>query len=205
MERRLAQLGDIVRRDRGRHADRNALRSVGEQIGKRGRQHHRLLRHSIVVRPKIDCVLVDTIEQKPRGFGQPRFGVAIRGRVIAIDIAKIALTVDQRITRGEVLREPHQGIVDRLVAMGMEVAHHVADDLRRLFESRAGIEAKKPHAVEDAAMHGFEAVARVRQRPVHDGGERIGEVALLERLAQRYVLHVAPFRGNHLFVHDGEG
>ncbi len=33
-------------------------------------------------------------------------------------------------------------------------------------------------------MHGLQPVARVRQRAAHDGGERIGEVALLERLAQ---------------------
>ena len=55
-------------------------------------------------------------------------------------------------------------------------------------------------------MHGFEPVARVGQRPVHDGGERIGEIALFERLAQRDILlDVARFRGNHLFIHGANG
>ena len=33
-------------------------------------------------------------------------------------------------------------------------------------------------------MHGLQPVARVRQRAAHDGRERIGEIALLQRLAQ---------------------
>ena len=40
------------------------------------------------------------------------------------------------------------------------------------------------HAVEDAAMHGLQSVASVGKRPSHDGGERISEIALLERIAQ---------------------
>ena len=54
-------------------------------------------------------------------------------------------------------------------------------------------------------MHRFEAVARIRQSAMHDGGERISEVALLERLAQRDLLHVAGIGGNHFLVHGGEG
>ena len=43
IKRGVAQLGDIVRRNRRRHADRDALRAVGQQIRKRRRQDHRLL------------------------------------------------------------------------------------------------------------------------------------------------------------------
>ena len=42
-----------------------------------------------------------------------------------------------------------------------------------------------PHAVQNAAVHRFQPVARVGQRAVHDGGQRVGEIALLQRLAQR--------------------
>ena len=117
MERGVAQLGRIVRRDRGRHADRDALRAVGEQIGKRARQHHRLFLGAVIGRPEIDRVLVDAVEQEARDLGEARLGVAHRRRVIAVDIAEIALAVDQRIALGEILGEPHQRVVDRLVAM----------------------------------------------------------------------------------------
>ncbi len=43
----------------------------------------------------------------------------------------------------------------------MEFADHVADDARRLLEARAGVEPQYAHGVQDAAMHGLQAVARV--------------------------------------------
>ena len=44
-------------------------------------------------------------------------------------------------------------------------------------------------------MHRLQPVARIGQRAVHDGGERIGEIALLQRLAQRDLLDIAPVGG----------
>ena len=124
-----AQLAQIVRRDRGRHADRDAARAVGEQIGKRRRQHDRLLVLAVIGGAEIDRVLVQPFQQRLRHLGQAAFGVAHGGGVIAVDIAEIALPVDQRIAHGEILRQAHQRVIDRLVAMGMEVAHHIAHDL----------------------------------------------------------------------------
>jgi len=51
--------------------------------------------------------------------------------------------------------EADQCIVNRLVAVRMEIAHHVADDFRRFLERGTWIEAQQPHAVEDAPVHGF--------------------------------------------------
>ena len=150
-QRGVAQLGGVVRRDRGRHADRDALRAVGQQIGKRARQHHRLVLAAVIGRAEIDRVLVDAVDQQPRDLGQARFGVAHGRRVIAVDVAEIALPVDQRIALREILREPHQRVVDRLVAMRMEFADHVADDVRRFLERRAGIEPQQPHGVTGCA------------------------------------------------------
>ena len=193
MQRRFAQFGGVVRRYRGRHADRDALRAVGEQVRKATGQHHRLFRLAVVIGTELDAVLVDAVEQQPRDFGHACFGVAVGGGVIAVDIAEIALAVDQRIARGEILRQPHHGVVDRLVAMRMERAHHVADDLGRFLERCAGLEPQQPHAVQDAAMHRLQPVAGVRQRAVHDGREGIGEIALLERIAQHDLVNFGRF------------
>ena len=50
-------------------------------------------------------------------------------------------------------------------------------------------------------MHRLQPVARIGQRAMHDGGKRVGEVALLERLAQGDFLHIAAVGGNQLFAH----
>ena len=55
-----------------------------------------------------------------------------------------------------------------------------------------GIEPQEPHGVQDAPVDRLQPVARVRQRPVHDGGERVGEIALLQRVLEIDVLDLAP-------------
>ena len=184
IERRIAEFGDVVRRDRRRHADRDALRAVGEQV-RHGRRHdHRLLRVAGIIVAPVDGVLLDALHEKAGDVGHARLGVAIGGGVVAVDVAEIALALDQRIARGEILRETHQRLVDRLIAMRMERPHHVADNLGAFLESRAGVELEDMHAVENAAMHGLQPIAGVGKRAAHDGGERIGEIALLQRVAQ---------------------
>ncbi len=201
VKRGIAQFGRIVRRDRGRHADRDALRSVGEQIGEGARQHHRLFLGAVIGGPEIDGILVDAVDQEARDLGEARLGVAHGGGIIAVDIAEIALAVDQRIALGEVLGKPHQGVIDGLVAMGMKLADDVADDAGAFLEGGAGVEPQQPHGIEQPPVDRLEAVARIGQGAMHDGGERIGEVALFQRLAQADLLHIG-WLGNQFLTHD---
>ena len=105
-------------------------------------------------------------------------------RIIAVDIAEIALAIDERVADGEVLGEAHERVVDGLVAVRVEVTHHLADDLRALLEAARGIELQLPHGVENAPVDRLQAVAHVGQRPVQDRGQRVGQIALFQRLAQ---------------------
>ena len=67
-------------------------------------------------------------------------------------------------------------VVDGGVAVRMVVAHHVADDLRGLGVLLVELEAHLLHAVEDAAMHGLEAVAGVGQGAADDDRHGVVEV-----------------------------
>jgi hypothetical protein len=52
-------------------------------------------------------------------------------------------------------------------------------------------------------MHRLEPVASVRQRAACDGGQRLLEIALLQRGTQRNILDVTTRRrGNQLFAHE---
>ena len=119
----------------------------------------------VVVGLEIDGVLVDVVEQRLRDLGQAGFGVAHRGRRIAVDRAEIALPVDQRHAHGEILRHAHQRVVDRLVAVRMVFTDDVADGARRLVVRLVPLEPVLVHRVENAPMHRLEAVARIRQAP----------------------------------------
>ena len=158
-----------MRRDGGCHAHSNALRAIGEQIGKSGGKNDRLFLIARIIFTKIDGIFIDAFEQHARGICHTRFGVAIGGGAIAVDIAEIALPLDHRIARGEILREAHQRIINRLVAVRMERTHHIADDLRAFFKGRARIQFQNMHAVENAAMHRLQTVTRIRQSAPHNG------------------------------------
>ena len=207
VQRRVAKLRHVVRRDVGRHADGDAGGAVGEEVREGARQHHRLLALPVIGRAEVDGILVDAAQQQLRDRRHARLGVAHGRGVIAVDVAEVPLPVDQRVADGKILREAHQRVVDRLVAVRMEIAHHLADHLGGLLVAAGRKEAHLAHGVEDAPVHGLQPVAHVRQRPVHDGGERVGEVALLQRrlqvdrddLAARPV--IAVFRRNHSFSH----
>ena len=136
VERRVAEFGGVVRRDRGRHADRDALRAVGEQVREGGRQHDRLLVLAVVGVAEIDRVLVDAVEQQARDLGQPRLGVAMAAALSPSILPKLPWPVDERVALREILREAHERVVDRLVAVRVVLADDVADDARAFLERR---------------------------------------------------------------------
>src|SRR6266540_402034 len=55
-----------------------------------------------------------------------------RGGGIAVDVPEVPLAVDERVAHRERLRESHQRVVDRLVAVRVVGAHHVANHARAL-------------------------------------------------------------------------
>ena len=87
---------------------------------------------------EIDGVVVEAGEQGAGDGGEAGLGVAHGGRVIAVDVAEIALALDQRIADGEVLGEADQRIVDRGVAVRVELAHDVAHDAGAFLEAPCG-------------------------------------------------------------------
>ena len=178
-------LAQIVRRDVGGHADGDAAGAVDQEVRVLRRQDRRLLAALVVVRPEVDRVLVDIGQQRVGDLGQPALGVAHRRRRIAVHRAEIALPVDQRQAHAEVLRHADQRVVDRRIAVRMVLAHHVADDQRRLAVRPAEIVAGVAHGVEDAPLHRLEAVAHVGQGAADDHAHGVIEVAALHLLLDR--------------------
>ena len=185
MQAGVAQLGDVVGRNVGGHADRDSTGSVGQQIRELRGQHDGFGQRAIVVVAKIDGVLCQPVQQCLGHSRHAGFGIAGRGGVIAVDIAKVALPVHQRIADVEILRQTGHRVVNRGIPMRVIIAHYVAGNLGRLAESAGRGQAQLAHRIENSAMHGFQTVARIRQGAVHDRGQRIGQIPIAERAAQR--------------------
>ena len=181
---RVHHLAQVVGRDVGGHADGDAGGAVHEQVGEDGGQDGGLGRAVVVGRLVVDGVLVDVRHHGRPEAGEARLGVPHgRGR-IAVDGAEVALAVDQGRAQVEVLRHAHEGVVDGLVAVGVVVAHHLADDLGRLLVGPARLQAHLLHAVEHAPVGGLQAVADVGQGAADDDGHGVGHVRLLHLVGE---------------------
>ena len=103
------------------------------------------------------------------------------------------MTVDERHAHREVLREAHEGVVDRGVAVRVQAAHDVADDAGALDVAAVGPQAHLAHLEQDAALHRLEPVACVGQGARVDDGVRVleeralhldGDVDVVDALAE---------------------
>ena len=191
LDERRADLAEVVRRDVGRHADRDAGRAVDQQVRNPRRQHDRLGLRAVVVRPEGHRRLLDLGEHLVADAREPALGVAHRGGAVAVERAEVAGAVDERIAQREGLRHADERFVERRVAVRVEAAHHVADDLRALAVLGVGGQVLLPHRVEDAALHRLQAVADVGQRARGDDRQRVVEIARLRRFVERDVLDAA--------------
>ena len=102
------------------------------RLGNRDGKHDGLLARAVVVGDEVDRVHVEVAQHLGRHPRQARLRVPHGGRRVVIDRAEVALPVDERVAQGEVLRHADERVVDRRVAMGVEVAHDLADDLGAL-------------------------------------------------------------------------
>ena len=105
-----------------------------------------------------------------------------------------------RIAVGEILRHVHHGLVAGRIAVRMKLADDIADGARRFLVLGARREAELAHGVDDAPLHGLQAVAQVRQRPVQDHVHRIVEVGALCEGLQGLLLDA--FEIQFLVFHD---
>ncbi len=168
----LHDLAEVVGRDVGGHTHRDPLRAVDQQVREARGQHRRLAVLAVVVVLEVDRVLVDPVEERHGQLLQPALGVPHGGRRI-VDGAEVALGIDERIPQREVLAHPHQGVVDGVVGVRVELADHLTDHGGALAVGAVGPHAHVVHRIEDAALDGLQTVAHIGQRPRHDDGHRV--------------------------------
>ena len=178
----LGDLPQVVRRDVGRHPDRDPGTAVDQQVREARRQDVGLLRAAVVVVGEVDGVFFDVGQHLHGQRREPGLGVPHGGRGVVARRAEVALAVDQRVAHRPRLGEPHEGVVDRRVTVRVVVAHDVADDAGALVVPAVRPEAGVEHRVQDPAGDRLEAVPDVRQRARHDDAHRVVDVGALHLL-----------------------
>ena len=172
----VADFGQVMGGHIGGHTHCDAGGAVDQQVWHPRRQHLRLFDGVVKVVGKVHRLLVDVGQHFVGDGGQAGFGVAHSRRGVAVNAAEIALPVNQGGAHGEGLGHPHQSVVHRIVAVGVEFAQHFADDAGAFAILAARTDAHIVHCVEDPALHRLQAVAHVRQGPGHDDAHSVGQI-----------------------------
>ena len=179
-------LAQVVRRDVGCHADRDALTAVDQQVREAAGQNMRLLFGLVKVGVPVDGVLFNIGQHLAGHLGHAGLGITVGSRGVAVHRAEVTLTVNQRIAQAEILCQTHHGIVDRSVTVRVVRAQHRTDRIGRFAVGMLRVIAALMHRVQNAAMHGLEAVTHIRQSTRHDNGHRVIKERRLD-----FLLHIA--------------
>ena len=133
------------------HADGDAGGAVDQQVGERRRQDVRLGQLVVVVGDEIHHVFVEVVGEGEGGGREAGLGVP-RGCRAVVERAEVAVPVDQRAASGEVLRHAHHGVVDRGVAVRVQLAHDLAHHAGALHVAAVRAQAHLAHHVQDAPL-----------------------------------------------------
>ena len=153
----------VVGRNVGRHADGDSGRTIDQKLGNSGRQNGGFLLGAVEVVNEIDGFGFNILQQRmSRQRGQTRLGVSHSSGRVIIHRPKVPVAINQRGTHGKVLGHPHEGIVNRLVAVGVIFTQHFPDDAGAFFKGSIVSQAQFMHRVENTTVNGFESIAGIR-------------------------------------------
>ena len=173
-------LAQVVGCHIGSHTYGDTARTVHQQQGNLGGQYGGFVDRLVEVFGEVDGVLLDVGHHLIGDFAHTGLGVTHCSGAVTVHRTEVTLTIDQRVTHRPVLCQTTHCIVNRAVAVGVELTEHVTDDTRRFTVRFVGVEVQLvAHIVEDTAVNRFESVADIRQCARNDNRHRIVDVGLL--------------------------
>ncbi len=179
---RVRDLTQIVGRNVGRHPHCDAADTVHQKVGQPRRQHEWFLERAIKVVAHIDSIFVQVGEHLVTHSAQPRLGISHGSRTVAIYRPKVALTVHERIAHREILRHTHHGFIYGRVAVRMVLAEYLSHDTGALARGPVVMQPHVIHRIQNATLHGLEAIAHIGQGARRNHTHGIAEVGRAHRL-----------------------
>ena len=146
-------LAEVVWRNVCCHTNCDTCRTINEQVGEASWQNRRLFKRLVVVGVPIYSVFVEVAKQLHRRLCQARLGVAHSCCGVAVDVAKVTVTIDQGNSHREPLRKANHRIVDRRVAVGVVLTNNFADRPSGLLVRLIREDASLVHGVENTAVY----------------------------------------------------
>ena len=118
-----------MRRDTGGHTDRNAFRSIDQDVRNTDRKHFRFFFGLVKVRNKVHNILIQICQVDVlRELLQAGFGISHGCGAITFDGAEVSVTINQRHAFFKFLLHDDQRLINGKVAVRMVFTHGIAHD-----------------------------------------------------------------------------
>ena len=115
-------------------------------------------------------------------LAEPGLGIPHGRRAVAVHGAEVALALHQHIAGVKILGQAHHGVVHGTVPVGMIFTKHVAHDTGGFAVRLVRRNAQLDHGIENAPVHGLQAVPHVRQGAADDDRHGVGNKGFFQLL-----------------------
>ena len=122
------QFAQVMRRNIGRHTDRDTNLAVEQQVWQFRWQHNRLALRTVKVITKINRFFFDIYQHIVGWFSHAGLGVTHRRWLVAVHRTKVTLALNKRIAERPPLRQTHHRVINRRVAVRVIFTHHVTNN-----------------------------------------------------------------------------
>ena len=151
----------VVGRYAGSHTHGYTFATVYQKIGKPRRKHDGLHKRVVEVGVKVHRLFVEVSQKFSGNLTQPRFGIPLRRRRIAVHGTEVSLSFHKRHVDGKVLRKSYQRVVNRTVAVGVIFTHDLAYDTGALFGGLVVGVVHIVHCIQYPSVNGFQSVSHI--------------------------------------------
>ncbi len=151
----------VVRRNIGRHPDRDAGGTVHQQVRDFGRQNFRDLLGAVIVRHEVDGLFFQVCHQLMSNLRQTDFRITHCRGGVAVDGTEVALSVHQHVTQGERLSHADDGVVNGGIPVRVIFTDDVTDHTGGFLIGFVPVVTQFAHRVEHAAVDRLQAVTNI--------------------------------------------
>ena len=120
-----------------------------ETNGKNGR----VFTTVVVVRCKVNGILVNIVEHVERESVHLRLGVSVSSGRVAVNITEVSVSVYEGIAEREILRHTNHSVINRGVTVGMITTEHRTDGIGALTVSLIGCQSVFIHCVKNSSVN----------------------------------------------------
>ena len=187
----VAAFPQVVRGHVGGHTHGDTRCAVQEQQRGLGGQHGGFLQGVVKIEGHVHGVLVHVSQHVLCHFLELGLRVTHGGRRVSVHRAKVTLALHHGVTLVPFLAQAHHGVIYAGVSVRVELTHHFTHDTGALLGLAAKTQAHVVHAEQDAALHGLETVAGVREGTGHNHRHGIVDVRRAHLMVNFHLLDVA--------------